>query len=185
MARQAGIDDAHHVRPAFEPLGDLQGVLAVPLHAQGQRLQAAQGEKAVERAADAAHGVLQEPQLLVQFPVVADDGHPADHVGVAVEVLGHRVDDDVEAQRQRPLAVGRGEGVVDRRQQAPPLGQRGNGLQIGQLQQRIRRAFHPDHPRIGADGGLQARQGRSDRRSVKSRLALRRRTRSNSRKEPP
>ena len=50
--------------------------------------------------------------------VVADDGDAADHVGVAVQVLGRRVHDDVEAELQRPLDVGAGEGVVGDRDQA-------------------------------------------------------------------
>ena len=43
---------------------------------------------------------------------VADHGDAADHVGMAVEVLGRRVHDDVEAELERPLHVGAGEGVV-------------------------------------------------------------------------
>ena len=69
-------------------------------------------QKAVERPADAADGVLQKAELLGQVLPLADDRDAADHVGVAVEILGHRMDDDVEAEVQRPLHVGRGERVV-------------------------------------------------------------------------
>ena len=47
--------------------GDGQRVPAVALHAQRQRLQAAQRQEAVERAGDGADGVLQERQLLAQL----------------------------------------------------------------------------------------------------------------------
>jgi hypothetical protein len=57
-----------------------------------------------------------------ELRVVADHQHAADHVGVAVEVLGRRVHDDVGAVFQRALQHRRGEGVVDRDQQAMPLG---------------------------------------------------------------
>ena len=132
----------------------------MPFHAHGQRLQPAQGQETVEGAADASHGILQETQSLLEFPVVADDRKAADHVRVAVDVLGDRMDDDVEAHAQRPLAVGRGERVVDHRQEAPPPGQRGDGRQIDQFQQWVGGAFHPHHAGIGADGRFQDRQVR-------------------------
>ena len=51
-------------------------------------------------------------------------GEAADHVRVAAEVLRRRVDDDVGAELERPLEVGRGERVVDdhqrARRRAPP-----------------------------------------------------------------
>ena len=88
---------------------------AVALHAQGQRLDAAQHQEAVERPGDRADRVLQEAEPLAQSALAvaaADDGDAADHVGVAVQVLGGRVHDDVEAELERPLHPGAGEGVV-------------------------------------------------------------------------
>ena len=54
--------DPFHVRAIGQPLGNRQRVVAMPLHAQGQSLQSAQGEEAVERPGNRAHGVLQEAQ---------------------------------------------------------------------------------------------------------------------------
>ena len=51
-------------------------------------------------------------EALRQLRVARDHG-AADHVGVAVEVLGRRVHDDGRAQLERPLQHGRREGVVD------------------------------------------------------------------------
>ena len=155
MARQAGINDADHVRPTLEPLGNLQGVRAMPLHAQGQRLQPAQREETVERTGHRPHRVLQEAQPLGQFRVAADHGHPADHVGMAVEIFCHRMDHQIEAHAKRTLAIGRGERVVDGRPNAVPPSHGRDGRQVGQFQQRIRRAFDPDHPRVGSDGRLE------------------------------
>ena len=84
----------------------------VPLHAHGQRLHAAQDEPGVERREDRADGVLQEADLLADLVGVRDDG-AADRIGMAVEELGGRVHDDVRAELDRALEVGRAEGVVD------------------------------------------------------------------------
>ena len=50
--------------------------------------------------------------------LVGDDECAADDVGVAAAVLRRRVDDDVGAEVERTLQVGRGEGVVDDEQRA-------------------------------------------------------------------
>ena len=54
--------------------------------------------------------------------LAADHRDAADHVGVAVEVLGGRVHDDVEAELQRALHIGAGEGVVGHAQDAARRG---------------------------------------------------------------
>ena len=64
----------------------------------------------------------------------------ADHVAVAVDVLGGRVHDEVGAEPQRLLPGRRQEGVVDHHQRAGRLGQRGHGGDVGDAQQRIARA---------------------------------------------
>ena len=66
MAFKPGIDHALDIVPRFQPARDLQRVAAMPLHAQRERLQAAQREEAVERPGDGADGVLQEAQPLGQ-----------------------------------------------------------------------------------------------------------------------
>ena len=83
--------------------------------------------------------------------VAADDRDAADHVGVAVQILGGRVHDDVEAQFERTLHERAGEGVVGHRDQAVlarDLRQRG---QVGQLEQRVARRLDPQHLGLGPD----------------------------------
>ena len=59
--------------------------------------------------------------------------HAADHVGMAVEILGGRMHDDVEAELQRPLDAGAGEGVVgDRRCRPLRLASAATRLEIDQ-----------------------------------------------------
>jgi hypothetical protein len=123
----------------------------VPLHAQRQCLHAAQNEEAVERAGDRADRVLQEAEPLAQRrqPIAAaDDGDAADHVRVAVEVLRRRVDDDVEAELERPLHPRAGEGVVGGAEDAAGMADLGDGAQVGEAKQRIGRRLHPDQLRL-------------------------------------
>ena len=59
--------------------------------------------------------------------VVVHDGDAADHVGVAVQVLGRGVVDDVGAEVERPLEEGRREGVVDEEQRVAAMRDLGRG----------------------------------------------------------
>ena len=111
MARQARVEHLADRGVVGQERGEDGGVLAVPLHPQLERLEAAHGQVGVERAGDRTRAVLQETEPGVEFLVI---GHQraADHVGVPTDVLGRRVQNDVGAQRQRLLQRRRGEGVV-------------------------------------------------------------------------
>ena len=95
-----------------EHLGDRARVVAMAVHADGERLHAAQHEIAVERRRHRAGRVLHERDAVGELVVRCRD-EAADHVGVATEVLRRRVHDGVGAERQRLLQVRRGERVVD------------------------------------------------------------------------
>ena len=158
---------------ALQPLRQRQRVVAMRLHPQVQRLQAAQGEETVERALHRAHRVLQEGQLFAQFGVVAHHQHAADHVGMAVEVLGRRMHDDVGAVFERALQDRRGEGVVDRDQQAVLLRDGGDGGDVDDLQQRVGRGLDPHQPGLRRDRGFERRRIREvDEAEVQRRAAL-------------
>ena len=112
VAGKAGVEDALRRRVLRQEGRDRVRVLAVAVHADGQRLHPAEHEPAVERAGDGAERLLQELQALGDGRVVGR-GEAADHVGVAAQVLRRRVEDDVGAELERALEVGRGERVVD------------------------------------------------------------------------
>ena len=131
--------------------------LGVALHPDGERLQAAQHQVAVERGGDAAGGVLDEAEPLGER-VVARHRRAADHVGVAVQVLGRRVDDEVGPELQRPLEVRGGEGVVDDRDGAARAGQLRHRRDVGDLEERVGGALDPDEPRRGLEGPLHGRE---------------------------
>src|SRR5690349_16729097 len=112
MAGESGIDHALDLRMLLEPGSAVHRVAAMALHAQRQRLDAAQRQERIEWARHAADRVLQEAELFLELLVLTDDCRAADHIGMSIDVFGRGVDYNVEAMLQRPLDPGRGEGVV-------------------------------------------------------------------------
>ena len=125
------------------------------------------GEERVERPGDRAHRVLVEGDPLGEVEV-AHDERAADDVGVAADVLGRRVDDDVGAERQRLLEVGRGEGVVDDEQRARVVGDGGERLDVGDVEHRVGRRLDPHQLRLArADRGADRVDVGDRRRAVR------------------
>ena len=84
--------------------------------------------------------------------IPADDGAAHD-VGVAVQVLRRRVDDQIGAEIERPLEVRGHEGVVDAEAHAARRADGGDGADVGQAQQRVGRRLQPAELRARLDGG--------------------------------
>jgi hypothetical protein len=150
MLLETGIINLLHLWFILEKARNLHGILAMPFHAQRESLQAAQGEKAVERPGNRANRVLQKCNLIAEFLVLPDDDHATDHIGVPIQIFRRGMNDHVEAKFDRPLHPRTGESVVgnaDRLVRARDFRDR---FQVDQLQERIARGLHPDHARIGA-----------------------------------
>jgi SufS family cysteine desulfurase len=176
MRGEAGVADPPDFWLHFQPGGEFLRILAVSLHAHVEGFDAAQRKVAVERAGNGTDGVVQELESFEMFGVAfvaADHGDAADHVRVAVEILGTRMDDDVEAEFQRPLYPRAGERVVGHREQAVLVGEGGKCLQVHQAQQRIGRRFHQQHATFGTDRSDQRhRIGEIDKAAGERRTAL-------------
>ena len=110
--REARVDDLLDLRVAGEQLGDLarrsprgaacaRGSVLTPRSTRKQSIGPGTPPTAFCRKCIRSASSLFEVQT-----------KPPTHVGVAVEVLGGRVHDDVDAELQRPLEVRRHEGVV-------------------------------------------------------------------------
>ena len=128
MHREPGPHDLDDRRVVDEDVDDRSRIRAVTVHSDAECLDAAQDEPAVEWPGDGSHGVLVEPQLLHKRGIGGDE-RAADDVTVTAEVLRRAVNDDVGAQCDRLLQVGRGEGAVDDEQRARRMrhpGQRGD-----------------------------------------------------------
>ena len=143
MALQAGVAHPGHLRVLLQERRQLHGVGLGALHAQAQRLDAAQHQPGLVRVHGAAQVEVHLAQAGQHCRILGDDdaGH---HVGVAVDELGHAVQHDVRTQLQRVLQERRGEGVVDDHQRAVLVGDRGAGREVGQLQGRVGRRLEVD-----------------------------------------
>ena len=123
MIGQARVVHQRHLGVRRQERGDALGVGVVALHADGQRLGAAQHQPRVHRPQDGALGVLHELQPL--GVLVAHAHHDAAHaVAVAVQELGGAVQHEVGAELDRPLRVGAGERVVHHHGDAAVVGHR-------------------------------------------------------------
>src|SRR5947209_20102495 len=143
MTREARIAHPIDGGVAFQELGDALRILAVPLHAQGQRLQSLQEEESVERRdrrADIAQQLharlddigqwaqclhkaqamirwvgLDQPWKLPVGPVECAAGHDHAAYGGAMptDELGRRMHHDIGAMLERLHQVGRRQRVVE------------------------------------------------------------------------
>ena len=77
-----------------------------------QCLQTAHREERIERPQNAADSVVQIRKLFRQLTFFARDHHAADHIGVAVQILGDRMYDQIEAVIEWPLDIWSSEGVI-------------------------------------------------------------------------
>lgn len=72
------------------------GVIAVSLHSALESLETSQSEERIEGARISAHRFSSHVELLVQIVAVGDKS-AHDEIGVASDVLGERVGNDVRA----------------------------------------------------------------------------------------
>ncbi|MNZ83039.1 hypothetical protein D3C78_1017580 [compost metagenome] len=79
---------------------------------------------------------------------------------MTVQVLGGRVQHDVETQLQWPLYPRTGKGVVGHTENASLATQVRNRGQVGEAQQGIARCLDPDHPRVWLQRRFEGRQVR-------------------------
>ncbi len=128
-----------------------QSVRRVAFHPAGERAQAAQDEPGAERAggpAEAPAGLAD----VVGEPVAGagEDQGAAEHVAVAAQVLGGRMQDDVGTEGERPLQGGGREGAVDQEPGAGSVRRLGEAAEIEDLELRVGRCLGPDERGAGA-----------------------------------
>ena len=140
---QAGVIHAFDGGMVLQALGEDLRVFHMLLHADDQRFDAAQHEPAVHRAGHCARVHHHVAHFLAQCRIF-HGCHAHQHVGMAAQVFGGGMEDDVAAHVQRVLQIGRGEGVVDADPCAVCFGFGGHGGDVHQPEQRIGRGFQPN-----------------------------------------
>ena len=124
----------------------------MPAHAQRQRAQPADQQPGIERrqlGAEIGEGQVVDPRQ--QGPAAGQRaGH---HVAVAAEILGGRMQHQVDAVLDRALEDRRSPAVVDHRDDAGGAGQRRQPRQVLGLEHPAGRAFEIEQPRPGQRPG--------------------------------
>src|ERR1700720_2054873 len=119
VRRKSRITDLPDFRMLLKPGGQGEGVGTMALHPQRQRFQTAHSQETVERTGDRANRILEKSQPLDHWREVGPIAHHRDtayDVRVAIEILGRRVDHEVESDLQWALDPGTGECVVANRE---------------------------------------------------------------------
>ena len=147
-------------RACLQEVDDRRSAARVGIHPQLQCPQSAMHEEAIERTRNGTDRVLNEPQLLVGL-LVAGDHDSSDDVGVATEVLGGGMHDEVGTELERTLVGGGRERVVDCDQRV--LAPRDDALDVDDVEQRVGRALDPDQPGVVASRRAPRRRGPSGR----------------------
>ena len=135
-----------------QSFGDRLGVGAVALDAHGEGLDSPGGQPGIHRSGNRPDRELQEADLACQFIVVEHDS-TAQNIGVPAKILRRRVGDDVGAERERVLQIGRCEGVVDDDENTGCMADLGEGRNVADLHHRIARRLNPEHLGGRRDGG--------------------------------
>ena len=132
---------------AVEALRDRQRVRARRRDAQMQRAHAAQQQPRLERSQHRAAAAAHVADALPQLVVARGRERAGDHVGVAVQVLGRRVHDDLRAELERTRQHRRRRGRIDGDDGADLARDRARRGDVGDVPRRIRRRLDPDQAR--------------------------------------
>ena len=150
MAFEERVIDALNPGVFFKVPGDGQGGFVLFGDPQGEGLHAAQQQVAAVRIDGSAHGFMQVADFVHKFRA-AEDGACEDVV-MAGEVFGAALQDQVDAELQRPLVEGRRKGAVDKGQDIVTFGDFFKLDKVEDVQIRIGRRFGEDEPGIFFDG---------------------------------
>ena len=152
MALQARIVDAVHLWLLLQEARQSHRILVVPLHAQAQRLQAAQHQKGGTGVHRGAGELAVAIDPLHQILAAAD--HAAQHVPVPTQELGCAVDDEVGAQGNGGLVDGCGKGVINDGDRPCLASGRGQTGQIEHLERGVGGRLQVQHVAALLNGGL-------------------------------
>lgn len=164
---KAGVVDRDDKRGSLESVGNGGRVGGGLTSTEMEGLGSTVGEPRIKGGGNGADGVLEEGEAGIEL-VAVEGGNTHDHVRVAVDVLGHTVDDDIGTMVQRVLDVGAQEGVVDHDQDATLMGGGSDGADIHKAQGRVAGGLDPHelggigdvvanvHLDLGSEGDLDA-----------------------------
>ena len=156
VRRQPRVEHAPERLVTLEPARQGQRVRALPLDAQVQRLDPPLREEGGVRVHAAAEHLHRRAGRL--DPLARAGEGARDQVAVPGQRLGEAVHHEVGAQRERPLQVRRGEGVVDDHGDPAGMRRRARRREVHDLERRVGRALEDQHARRPAGDPIDAQQ---------------------------
>ena len=147
MALKTGVGNALNLRVGLEALGDSHSVAHSFSDAHFEGLAGAHGQPRVEGIKASAHSLKYEVDFVVELAGVHHHGS-GNKVGVATDVLGDGVSDDISTEKERVLVDGGHESVVNNEQSTVGLAALGEGLNIEDLKGRVGGSLEPDHSSV-------------------------------------
>ena len=139
-------------RLCFQPFSQHHGPLALRLHAQTQGFQALDKHPGIERA-HTGTGRTNEPENIIHGLFRADHG-TTEATPLPVQIFGRAVDNQVSTQLDRFLQGRRAETVIHHQQRPVVVGKLGQGGNVTDFRQWIRRRFQKQHFRFRANRRL-------------------------------
>lgn len=147
---ETGVADFEAVR--FKEGSDAHGICLLLLHTHAESLDTAKQQPRVKGRESTSGSIDGKEEAVAQRRVI--DGDDTSHeVVVAGEVLGARLVDDIGAEVERVQQHGRHHGVVycNNGRGVCGVGDAGDGGNIADLDQRVRRRFQEHHGRLVVD----------------------------------
>src|SRR4030095_9942327 len=133
-----------HFWVLLEKRRDRAARLVVLLHSQGQGLRTPHDQPGVERRQDCADTILHKPDP-VSVGFVVEYHHTTATIRVNGQILGSRVNDDINTELQRTLEVRRHKGVVANHSSACSVSYLAHFFQVGDNHHRVGRCLEKHH----------------------------------------
>ena len=155
MGRQAGIVDRPHSGVRFERLGDSLGVVAARRDSQKEGPHATQQKPGLERAEHASAAGSLPANRLPEARVSRRRQGTRQNVTMAVELLGSRVHDEIDAELQRPGVNRSRQSTVCTDDRAGGVRELDCGADVGDVESGICRSLDPHQSsRLSGQRGL-------------------------------
>ena len=151
MRRQSRVIDLAHLGVGVQVPRNRNPVRVVLEHPHGQGLNSTRHQKAIHRREPGPRRALNKVDFL-RVLRARQDHSSACRIAVPVQILGHRVHDDVRSELDGALQVGAHERVIDRDGDVPLAGKLRNGRNVGHVHGRIRGRFDVQHLGVRAHG---------------------------------
>ncbi len=155
MLGKTDVEHIQHLRLCLQKRRNLHRVVLDPVHADSERLDAANEHEGIKRGEITADRLVNQAELFREvLPVRRGADKPGERVIVALQIFCPAVDDEVRTECDRALIIGGEEGIVHDEQQMVLLTEGLHGAQIRHLHGGVARRLDVQRLCLRADERL-------------------------------